>query len=270
MLLRAVVFLGVVVVATPAFAGRLGQVVGGVRQQTGAASSGGGGSKGGTSYPGDTQTTRDHRAQREREVRVEATQGCLGCFVYGGGMGVAASPEPPAGPLQPGARPRLDAYAGIQSVVESDFSGSVHVRGHVGFIGLEAGATTFVEEVPKGAGTEYLRLDLWNVGTVVRLLGPGAGVARAPEVFASLGLTGMSTVDVNLLGVHAGLDARIPVAGEIDLIGSAGVRLYEDDIRAMDARAGVSLSFFQVSYRVTEFNTGPPLHGPEVGLQWRY
>lgn len=42
--------------------------------------------------------------------------------------------------------------------------------------------------------------------------------------------------------------------------------MYTDDIGAGEIRAGVTAAVLHAGYRYLEFNAGPGLHGPEVGI----
>jgi len=290
--------------AAPAYAGPVAATVGGAQSASGSgprSGSGGGaggprggagpgggagGARGGVGIGGAgsaDRVRRDHSernqnvARRLRDIRMATMldpRPCTTCTSFDGNALYYGAPAP----LQPGSKPRFDLYLGLQSVADSDYSGSFHARGRVGWFGFEGGLTSFFERTAKPGSnddTELLRLHLWHMSSIVRIAGPDedgppGDRPSGPELTAAIGLAGMSSVDLNLLALRLGLDARIPINERVGIFGSAAMYTFEDEVSAREGRVGVNISMVQLSYRVTNFNTGPALHGPEIGAQWRF
>jgi hypothetical protein len=74
--------------------------------------------------------------------------------------------------------------------------------------------------------------------------------------------------DTKLSGPIAGMHVEHTLSREISLIGDVQQMWFDHDIKATAGRAGVRWKYLQASFRVLDFNVGPPLMGPEVGVRF--
>ncbi len=162
--------------------------------------------------------------------------------------------------------PYLEVSGSFQSLRDTDVSVNGQVRAGLGIAGVQFAISSFHEQAPKGTDADDASLQLWDLSAVFQIT---AGVPTRADVFLTTGLAGLSSEDRSLLGIWAGVDARVPW-GDIDLLASVGGRLLEDDVNALSTRLALGVSVFEIGYRLTAFENGPTLRGPEVGVAWRY
>lgn len=240
---------GVALAPQSAGAGALADVVGGIVKAAGKGSSGGsggGGGAGGDIVEGVFRGVAESLwAPRHPNVDV----------VLGSGP---VAPPPPA----PDTEFRL--YLGAQSVADSDGAFSLEAAAAYADFGLTVRYSSFFEAQP--ATDSFLRLDVWNVVGGWRIAGDGPVAA-----WIEGGLAGLATVaQVSQFGVIAGLRLERRLGGAL-AAAAEGRRLFlEDGVRAIDLRAALRLSILQLSYRWLDFDVGPPLRGPEIGLAFSF
>jgi hypothetical protein len=185
----------------------------------------------------------------------------------GATMGYAYASEPSSVlPTSGGVHSEL--YVGAQSVTSSDASMTLELRASYEDFGVGVRGTTFFEqaEVPMNKPAHLLRLDLWWVGGSYRL-----DHDENSSVWVELGFTGLNSDDrVSLSGGELGVRASHRLGGLI--VANVGARHFElqDDVGANEVFGGLQASILQVTYRVVDFNVGPPLYGPEVGLAFSF
>ena len=88
-----------------------------------------------------------------------------------------------------------------------------------------------------------------------------AGVANAHTKGDTMG-------DSSVTGAIAGVHIDHALGGELAAVGDAHAMFLQDDVRAYSARLGVRYRFVEAAFRVLDFNVGPPLYGPELGLRF--
>jgi hypothetical protein len=183
---------------------------------------------------------------------------CGGSSSPGEGSWVTFHRGPPPGGTRPGT---LDAYVGVQSVKDSNGSLSVELRASHGDFAIVGHDTSFWEEPGPGA-METIRLDLWALGAGYRLVNKGD-----TTIWGEASLAGVNTVpDLQVFGAALGARLEHRIAGEIGVTAGARQYLFEHGIRATELQVGLQISVLRVSYRLVDFNVGPPLSGPEVGI----
>lgn len=74
--------------------------------------------------------------------------------------------------------------------------------------------------------------------------------------------------DSKLTGPIAGMRVEHALADKISVLGNVQQMWFDNEIRATAARVGVRYKYVQASFRVLDFNVGPPLYGPEVGVRF--
>jgi hypothetical protein len=73
------------------------------------------------------------------------------------------------------------------------------------------------------------------------------------------------TVDSSITGGKLGLHLEQGLRSTT-IVGDAHALLFEAGVRAYEARIAVRYGHFEGAFRVLDFNVGPALYGPEVGL----
>jgi hypothetical protein len=246
---------GLALGAAPASAGALGKVVNGLEHATGAQDGGKGGGAANDSSSGSGQTSSpavDDDNWTSRAVREDPTAP----LVY-----VGPYPSYPAsGPAD------VTLYFGLQSVEDSDGSASVMLRTGYDDYGIALSDTSFFERVPQLDGrTGTLRLDVWAITGAYRAVRKSAGDSTSLWLHAGLGGASSNT-DAQAIGLVLGAEILHNLSGALGLEASARLYILQDDVRARELRAGFAASVLRVSYRSIDFNVGPPLRGPEIGL----
>jgi len=228
--------------------GRLGQVSGGLRGSGGGSSGGGVVVRPPPSYP----------ANRDGAVVVAAAAPVV--VVTGASYVPAASPPPPDGGTA-----KLDVYAAAGKVHESDGMWTAELALRDGLFRLGGSITRYYERQPDNS---MLTL------TLPALIGGIRVDDRGPSrVYLELGITAAKTrndpvMDTSLTGALGGIRVEHQLSRGTTLIGTAHEMLFENDVRAHAATVGVKLAVLSVSFRVLDFNVGPALYGPEVGLRF--
>jgi hypothetical protein len=235
-----------------AHAGALGDVVGGILKAAGGGSgSGSGGGKGGGG--GNVLS-----AVVEGVVHglVDATFGVHDPTATTIQLGTYYAP--PAGTHETD----VFFYAGAQSVQDSDGSYSLELRVMYDDFGIGVRNTSFFEREMDG----YVHLDLRAVTGFYRAYRSGR-----TAVFLGAGLGNFTTVGgVGQTGLSVGLRAAHGLGGALAVDAEGNSFWFRDDIRANEARVGFQASVLRFSYRIIDFNVGPPLRGPEVGLAFNF
>lgn len=216
--------------------GRLGRVVGGIRSSGGSH----GGSRGGGRSPS--------RGHGHGHLRGYSTAG-LGW-------------SPTAGVTL--VRPTVDIYGGVQRVVDSDGSITGELRVAWSRIALLGRISGYRESA--GPGQPPTELGLAAAGVGFELTGDRDGKVWLEGLGAAL----RTAPPDSLLGVAGGLRAELRLDRSLTLFGAVRRYAFASDVRATEAIAGVQAWFLRASYRVMDFNVGPALRGPELGVALRF
>lgn len=263
--------------------GRLGQVSGGISRATEASGGGGGGNGGGSTV------VNDHRddASAGRRYREEwrdcptdvmprdfgpnpppstrrSSNWCRGRYIA-----VIDSDGRVVREYQPFdfGTPNIDGFVGVQKVVESNSAISASLSIDDRLFRLALGVSRYQEQQMDGSQLT-LTLPSLNVGlrvdgggpTRVFLEGGVAQVKTKNEPMGDSSITGAT------IGVH--LEHRFHAKGRRALVGDAHMMYFESNVKAYAARVGVRIGFLEAAVRVLDFNVGPALYGPEVGLRF--
>lgn len=243
--------------AVPALAsaGALTKVTHGIKQKTGADDRDGGAAadayRAGTDSPGN-RAYRDHRGCCDPVGNVEP-----GVVYYG-------APPPASSGMS-----NVDVFVGLQSVVNSDGAATFQLRAHTAGFGVGFAGTSYYERVPGLSGSDYLRMDNFDLHVTARVLRV-LRAGRATELWVRGGLAGVSSHDFQVFGGSLAVDGTTELGGALAVSGSARYARFQDDLTAVELTGGVHLSILRVGYRMLRFDVGPPLKGPEVGLAWRF
>ncbi len=237
--------------------GRLGQVSGGLGNATGG--SGGGSHGGGGSYTPPPPPLRDDSGGEQ--VYVDGAPVVAGAVVVGGG--VTAMPAP--APAPDGGTAKFEAYIGAEDVHESDgaFTLELGIRDRLFRIG--GSVTRYYERQLDGS-----QLTL----TVPALIGgiriDDGGATRA---YLELGITGAKThndpvMDSSITGGLGGVRVEHALTRSTTLLGTLHEMVFQDHVRAHSGTIGLKWGALQASFRILDFNVGPALYGPELGLRF--
>ena len=176
------------------------------------------------------------------------------------GEGLVTSGQPP----DPSAA-HVEGYIGIQKVHDSDqsFTGELAVIDRWLRLG---GSVTMFSEAQPGANALTLTMPELTLGVRIDDLGP-------TRVFLEGGAVGAKTrndpvMDTSYVGVVGGVRAETKVAPRVSLVGVAQYLVFGDQVRASVVSGGVRVGPLQASLRVVDFNVGPALWGPEIGLRF--
>ncbi|MBA3451478.1 MAG: hypothetical protein H0T42_00110 [Deltaproteobacteria bacterium] len=230
--------------------GRLGKVTGGIDS---AASSGAnrGGTGGGVSQDASSYEGELYRKHYERGHLVVVDR--EGTVV----RRTRLRPEPSGGPA------RIDLFVGIQKVIESDRSYAASLSVEDKWFRISGSISEYREQQMNGTRTA-LTVPTLLLGARV-MSGATRAHLEAGVVFARTqenGMTGSS-----LTGPIVGIHLEHAFAGPT-LVGDAHAMAFEAGVKAYSGRVGLRAGHFEVAVRVLDFNVGPALYGPEVGLQF--
>ncbi len=172
----------------------------------------------------------------------------------GGGVAVIGDGLAPTIPMN------LDALFGAAVMQGSGPALSGVLRLRFGGFAVAGGITSFFEN-DGGATT---RLDLWRVGGALRLIADDR-----TELWLDAALAGVYTQpELSMMGVSVGGRLEHRISRSVGLTATGGIVALEHDVDALELGVSARLFFLTVGYRVVDFNVGPPLHGPEVGLSF--
>ena len=252
----------VVLGAGVAEAGPVGSTVGGIRRNVG---SGNGGSRSGVNaYYFSNPYYRYREYQYDQYGQRVVHRAC-----------VSSCPRP-AAPNEPKAT--ADVYAGVSKVKGSDGAFAVEALASAqrfGFamrvIGYHEGSeartggpssrlTQPMMETPAGAAASSLYA--WEIAGRVKVFGD-----RETSLWAEVGVAGLSVGGgPSLSGFEGGVSLEQRLGRGPSVFASARGYTFEDDITALGLQAGLRWSVLRGGVRLLDFNVGPPLVGPELGV----
>ncbi len=158
----------------------------------------------------------------------------------------------------------ISGYLGAQKVFESDGAATLELAVADRWLRLSGSLTRFYERQPTG---DALTLTMPTLALGVRI-----DDSTATRVYVEAGMASAMTkhdpmmMDATVTGALAGVYAEHSLSKDTTLIGSAKVMALQDNVRAASIRAGVRYHHVQASFSVLDFNVGPALFGPEIGV----
>jgi hypothetical protein len=231
--------------------GRLAAVSSGIGKATG----GGGnrGSAGGVAVTGQGPADRCVEGCRERRV--------VAVVAPAGGFAIDDSAAPP----KADDRAHLEGYFGAQKLFESDGAISAELAIVDRRLRLTGSLTRYYERQPTGT---TLTMTMPTLALGVRI-----DDSRTTRVYLEAGAAAAMTrhdpvMDSSITGFVFGAHAEQVITRRTSLIGDAKVIAFQDDVRATVLRAGVRYGLVQAAFSVLDFNVGPALYGPEVGVRF--
>jgi hypothetical protein len=96
--------------------------------------------------------------------------------------------------------------------------------------------------------------------------GPTHVLIEAGIAHASIGAG--PVVDADPIGVIGGVRVERVLAHRISAFADVASLRFVDDVHATSFRAGVRLGPIQAAFRAIDFNIGPALYGPELGVRF--
>jgi hypothetical protein len=157
----------------------------------------------------------------------------------------------------------LTGYVGAQKVFESDGAIAVELAIADRRLRLGGALTRFFERQPNG---DTLTLTMPSLALGVRLNNDDS-----TRVYLEGGVVSAMTkndpmMESSITGAIGGVVAEHSLSKDSTLVGAARVMRFPDDIRAASIRAGVRFHHVQASFSILDFNVGPALYGPELGV----
>jgi len=249
--MRPFVALAIVALATPVYAGshqsgggggRLSQVSAGIHGAVASSSTPAG------SGAGDLSTEANY-------VECGSCQSAVLPVAIGArGVAVASPPQPAA---------IVEGYAAAQKVFESTGSVSLALSVVDRHLRFNVGVTQYYEDRMDGG---RLTMMMPSLSAGVRL-----DTASATQVWLEGGATaarikGDPAGDSTLVAPTLGARVVHPLSPRLALLGDAEGMFFSHDVRAFGGRVGVRFEHVEVAFRALDFNVGPALFGPELGV----
>lgn len=164
-------------------------------------------------------------------------------------------------PQQPSAT--VEGYAGAQKVFESDGSVSLALSVVDNRIRLDAGFTQYYEDRMDGG---RLTMTMPSLTGGLRI-GPGGPTQFWLEAGATMArIKGDPAGDSSLVAPTFGARLVRPLSGRTSLLATAEGMFFSHDVRAFGGRVGLRFDHVEAAFRVLDFNVGPALFGPELGV----
>lgn len=161
---------------------------------------------------------------------------------------------------------RVALSLGVQSVKDSDGATMGSLRVTKGMLGASIAGTRYYENAPAMDGSNTIYMNVWSLSAMARVLRSGS-----TELWVSGGVGETSSNQFErMMGPTVGAELEYLLTPSLRVGGSARYYVLEHDMRASELRAAVGASFLSVGYRVFQFNVGPALRGPEVGVALRF
>ena len=166
------------------------------------------------------------------------------------------------GPPMPSAH--IEGYVGVSKVHDSDQSISAEIGVVDDWFRVDGSYTRYYEAQP---GMETLQLSVPKITGGVRVHD------REAKIYVTAGVVGAKTkndpnMDTSFVGGVAGARLEMPLGKLMSLVGTGELYIFSDHVTATSVCAGVKIGPLQASLRVLDFNVGPPLYGPELGLRF--
>jgi hypothetical protein len=245
--------------------GRLGQVSSGLGTATGA-----GASSSGTSRSSDRPNAApedyiceqdryyydlyDKRCRFYRERRL-AQEGLVMIEETDGTRKVVQAPTPPPA--------RIHGYAGAAKMYESDGAVSLELAVVDKRFRIDGGLTHYFED-QMDSGRITMTMPTLTGGIRIDDLGKTGVWVEGGVVHVQT--KGDPNGNTTITGPIAGIRVEHALSPKLSLLGTADGMFFKDDIKAYGGRVGLRYGHLQATFRIVDFNVGPALFGPEVGV----
>ena len=158
----------------------------------------------------------------------------------------------------------LDFYAGAQKVHDSDGSVTIDVVVRDSRRFQLAGSFSHYFERLMSGGRLAMSMPSLRGGVRIDDLGATSVVLEVGAVHAAT--RGDPMADSSITGPIAGMRLAHAISPRTSVLVDVHGLWFPDDIRARSGRVGVRVGHLEASFRILDFNVGPALYGPEVGM----
>lgn len=135
-----------------------------------------------------------------------------------------------------------------------------------GKLGIGLSGRRYVERAPALDGSDTIHMDIW---TLV-FMGRGYHTDRT-SLWLNGGIGGSKSNEFeSLTGATVGVRLEHALLSSVSVHGSARYFILEQDMRARELHAGVSISYIRFGYRLFSFDVGQRLQGPEFGVSLQF
>ncbi|MBT8494481.1 MAG: hypothetical protein KJO07_15600 [Deltaproteobacteria bacterium] len=160
-------------------------------------------------------------------------------------------------------KPDFEVSVRGMNVIGSGGALDASAHAQSGLVRIFGGNSSFFED--QGGG-DTLVVNVYRAG-----LGLGLGsVEGGTRLFIDAGVSGFESPSDSLLGGMAQLELRRRLMPKVWLDGFVRGYWMEYDVRALDVGVGLRASVVRLGFRNLDFNVGPPLYGPELGLSFAF
>ncbi|MBA3396032.1 MAG: hypothetical protein H0T89_25610 [Deltaproteobacteria bacterium] len=235
--------------------GALGRVSSGISSATHSSSSS---SSGGQDHRTRDSVEDDHRCfdDEARPIRCpDRRERAAAAGIVATGPAAAAAPNHASAYF----------YAGAQKVQDSDGSISLELAVRDGRFGITGALSRYFERLPGGG---QLSMSMPSLMASVRIDDLGRTAVFLEGGVVHVGTRGDPMADSSITGAIAGMRIEHQLSPRLAILADAQELRFGHDVRARAGRAGVRIGRVQASLRVLDFNVGPPLVGPEVGVRF--
>ncbi|MBA3820856.1 MAG: hypothetical protein H0X17_18350 [Deltaproteobacteria bacterium] len=229
-------------------------------------SAGLGRASGGSAEPASSGN-HDHRFHERAEETAcyDPERRPVRCELDAGGGGTSGVASRGGTGVLTTSRARLEGYVGAQKVLDSDGAFSAEVAVTDWRLRAIAGVSQYFETIPGG---DRLTMTMPSLMLGVRIDDLGS-----TRVILEGGVVHISTQDdpmedSSFTGAIAGLTVEHPLSKQLSLFGNVHNLWFDDDVRARAGRVGVGYGHVQAAVRVLDFNVGPALWGPALGVRF--
>lgn len=160
---------------------------------------------------------------------------------------------------------RLDLYLGVQKVIDSNTSFNATAAITDDWFRLTAYGSRYWEDRMDGNGKIRMTMGGGTFGFPVQIGGRSGAYLEGGVVLLATSNNPDPMADTSITGGKVGLHLEQGLR-KTTIVGDVHALLFEADVRAVEARVGVRWGKLEGSIRVLDFNVGPPLYGPELGL----
>jgi hypothetical protein len=161
----------------------------------------------------------------------------------------------------------FDLYVGVQKVFESDTSFSITGAVSDDWFRLAAYGTRYWEERMDGNGKLTMTIGGGTLGLPIQQGGGSRAFIEGGVVLLKTTNNVDPADDASITGGKVGLHLEQGLRGT-KIIGDVHALLFEADVKAWEARLAVRFNHFEAAFRILDFNVGPALFGPELGVSF--
>lgn len=247
--------------------GPLGQTSSGISTATSAGSSGSSGSGSATTseYSDDDVRHEERCYERRRRIEIRCAYARRIARHDPDFVVIERREVVDTSPAYTGDRARLDVYAGAHKVMDSDGALTLELAASDGYRFRIAGSLHHYFETQPDASRVTMTMPSLTAGVRIDDLGSTAVHVEAGVVHAS---TRDVMGDSSITGPVIGLAVEHRLSPKVSVLGEVRRMWFQDEVRASAGRVGLRIGHLQASLRVLDFNVGPPLLGPELGVRF--